>query len=107
MLKASLGEIRRELADLRQRNGSHTNKPTPETTNAMPQATGKGDKLDNIAQQIQLLFAELYKLKRQVEDSSSHTAKEGPNKRRNASPGTPTRRPKQIALTDSESTIDG
>lgn len=107
MLKASLTEIRKELADLKQKNYSHSKKPAQEAKNATPQMTEKDDKLGTVARQVQLLFAELYKLKRQIEDSSSHTTKEGANKRKSVSPGTPTRRPKEVELTDSESTIDG
>lgn len=110
-LKASLAELKKEMAALKQTlhdlanktneaSTTHVSKPTPTPEEPI------GKQLETITHQVQMMFAELRALKRHVDDSLS-CIKVTTRKRLNDSPGAPTRRPKVIETTDSDSTIHG
>lgn len=110
-LKASLAELKKEMAALKQTIHDLANKTKEASTTQVikPIPTPEepmGKQLETIAHQVQIMFAELHALKRHVDDSLS-SIKVTTRKRINDSPGAPSRRPKVIETTDSDSTIHG
>lgn len=115
-LKSSLAELRAEFEAFR-RSVAHnnTNARTQADTNrqvitatahTQAETSSPTTTLDQVAQNVQRLFAEIHTLKRHVDDSIA-SVRAGLRKRTSVSPGAPTRGPKGMDATDSDSTIHG
>ncbi|KAH7933758.1 hypothetical protein HPB49_016949 [Dermacentor silvarum] len=115
-LKSSLAELRAEFEAFR-RSVAHnnTNAHTQAGTNRQvitatahtpAETSSPTTTLDQVAQNVQRLFAEIHTLKRHVDDSIA-SVRAGLRKRTSVSPEAPTRGPKGMDATDSDSTIHG
>lgn len=115
-LKSSLAELRAEFEAFRRsvahnNTNAHTQADTNRqvitaTAHTQAETSSPTTTLDQVAQNVQRLFAEIHTLKRHVDDSIA-SVRAGLRKRTSVSPGAPTRGPKGMDATDSDSAIHG
>ncbi|KAH7966448.1 hypothetical protein HPB49_016394 [Dermacentor silvarum] len=115
-LKSSLAELRAEFEAFRRsvahnNTNAHTQADTNRqaitaTAHTQAETSSPTTTLDQVAQNVQRLFAEIHTLKRHVDDSIA-SVRAGLRKRTSVSPGAPTRGPKGMDATDSDSGIHG